>query len=165
MRDIARIRLSLRSSRPPRWSASAFPAPPSIVSSRRLRAAMSRICRVAPLFLLALGILLTIESKSSAQKKAPTSGNPQAPRLALTAPQGMQRGTALELTLAGVNLARPTGLWTSIPAAKVSIPADADNGKDAAKLRVRLEVPKDTPLGYYGIRLATVQGVSNLRLF
>jgi hypothetical protein len=76
----------------------------------------------------------------------------------------MQRGTTLELTLTGTNLAEPTGLWTSFPA-KVTVPADNNNGKDNAKLRVVLEVPKDAPLGFHGLRLATTRGLSNLRLF
>jgi len=41
----------------------------------------------------------------------------------------MQRGTTLEITLTGANLADPTGVWTSFPA-KVTIPTDAKNGKD-----------------------------------
>jgi hypothetical protein len=90
--------------------------------------------------------------------------NPQAPVLAQPAPMGMQRGTTLDLTLTGTNLADPTGLWTSFPA-KVTIPTDNNNGKDATKLRVLLEVPKDAPLGFHSIRLATGRGMSNLRLF
>ena len=45
-------------------------------------------------------------------------------------PRGMQRGTTLDLSLTATNLAEPTGLWTSIPAAKVTIPSDGNNGKD-----------------------------------
>jgi hypothetical protein len=77
---------------------------------------------------------------------------------------GMQRGTTLELNLTGSNLADPTTLWTSFPA-KVTIPTDNNNGKDPAKLRVKLEVPADAPIGFHAIRLATERGVSNLRLF
>src|SRR5262249_54864153 len=42
---------------------------------------------------------------------------------------------------------------------------DANNGKDNSKLRVRLEVPADAPLGFHSLRLATARGISNLRLF
>jgi hypothetical protein len=76
----------------------------------------------------------------------------------------MTRGTALDLTLTGTNLAEPTALWTSFPA-KVTIPTDNNNGKDPAKLRVHLEVPKEAPLGFHSIRLATARGLSNFRLF
>src|SRR5205807_4147099 len=79
-------------------------------------------------------------------------------------PLGIQRGETMELTLTGTNLADPTGLWTSFPA-NVSIPTDNNNGKDNAKLRVHLEVPKDAPLGFHSIRLATTRGMSNFRLF
>src|SRR5262249_10951465 len=88
----------------------------------------------------------------------------QAPTLAPVVPLGMQRGTKLEVTLTGTNLAEPTGLWTSFPA-KVTIPTDANNGKDNARLRVLLEVPADAPLGFHALRLATTRGMSNLRLF
>src|SRR5262245_2958847 len=81
------------------------------------------------------------------QKPGPVVPNPHAPTLAMPAPLGMQRGTALDLTLTGTNLADPTGLWTSFPA-KVTIPTDNNNGKDNTKLRVRLEVPKEAPLGF-----------------
>ena len=90
--------------------------------------------------------------------------NPQAPKLDMPVPLGIQRGTSLELTLTGANLASPTGLWIDFPA-KGTIPTDQNNGKDNGKLRVRLEVPKDAPLGFHALRLATVRGLSNLRLF
>src|SRR5258707_271600 len=82
----------------------------------------------------------------------------------MPAPTGMQRGTTVEITLTGTNLAEPTGLWMSFPA-KVTIPTDANNTKDNAKLRVRLEVPKDAPIGFHSIRMATTRGMSNVRLF
>jgi hypothetical protein len=90
--------------------------------------------------------------------------NPQAPTLKPVVPLGMQRGTTLDLTLTGTNLADPVGLWTSFPA-KVTIPREANNGKDPTKLLVRLEVPKDAPMGFHALRLGTLRGVSNLRLF
>lgn len=94
----------------------------------------------------------------------PLAPNPAAPVLNAAGPGGMQRGTTLDLTLTGTNLAEPTGLWTSFPA-KVVIPTENNNGKDAAKLLVRLEVPKDAPLGFGTLRLATSRGISNLRIF
>jgi hypothetical protein len=99
-----------------------------------------------------------------AQKPPAIAVNPQAPVLKAPVPLGMTRGTTLDLTLTGTNLAEPTGLWTTFPA-KVVIPTEANNGKDNAKLLVRLEVPKDAPLGFHAVRLATRRGMSNLRLF
>lgn len=114
-----------------------------------------------PALLVALGL----GGPAAAQPPSPLGQpHPQAPVLAPPAPLGVQRGTPLELTLTGTNLAEPTGLWTSFPA-KVTIPTDHNNGKEPTRLRVRLEVPKDAPLGFHSIRLATKSGVSNARLF
>jgi hypothetical protein len=98
----------------------------------------------------------------AAQPPAPVP--PQYPTLAPIVPLGMQRGTALELTLTGTNLTEPTGVWTSFPA-KVTIPTDNKNGTNPASLRVKIELPKDAPMGFHSIRLATKKGMSNSRLF
>jgi hypothetical protein len=111
-----------------------------------------------------LFILIPVTGVQAQKEPAPLKPNPQAPTLNMPVPLGIQRGTALDLTLTGTNLAQPTSLWTSFPA-QVTIPTDNNNGKDNAKLRVHLEVPKDAPLGFHSIRLATVGGMSNLRLF
>jgi hypothetical protein len=121
--------------------------------------------RHALLLPLSMALLLFPAGTNFAQKAPPPGQpNPQAPVLRPVVPLGMQRGTTLELTLTGSNLAEPTALWTSFPA-KVTFPTDANNGKDNAKLRVRLEVPADAPLGFHSLRLATARGISNLRLF
>jgi hypothetical protein len=112
----------------------------------------------------ALFAVLTLVASARAQQPPAVQPNPQAPTLNMLVPLGVQRGTALDLTLTGTNLAEPTGLWTSFPA-QVSIPTDNNNGKDNAKLRVHLEVPKDAPLGFHSMRLATTRGMSNFRLF
>src|SRR6266542_324755 len=117
------------------------------------------------LCLLSAVVLLGQPSPASAQPPVPVlPANPLAPTLTPVVPLGMQRGTKLELTLTGTNLAEPTGLWTSFPA-KVTIPPDANNGKDNAKLRVVLDVPADAPLGFHSLRLATMRGMSNFRVF
>ncbi len=110
-----------------------------------------------------LFLLVACIRDSYGQKPAPAV-NPQAPVLNPAMPLGMQRGTTLDLTLTGNKLAEPTGLWTSFPA-KATIPTEGNNGKDNGNLLVRLEVPKDAPLGFHAIRLATRRGMSNLRLF
>src|SRR5687767_12371694 len=101
-------------------------------------------------------------SASWGQQKPPPA-NPNAPNLAMLSPLGAQRGTTLELNLTGGILANPTGFWLGFPA-KVVIPSEDKNGTDNAKLKVRIEIPADTPLGLYPCRLANRQGVSNLRL-
>jgi hypothetical protein len=114
--------------------------------------------------LLAFVLIAAAAGPAVAQAPPPAPANPQAPHLGPAAPLGVQRGTTLELTLTGTNLAGPTQLWTSFPA-KVTIPTEKNNGKDNGKLIVRLEVPKDAPLGYHTLRLATTRGLSNFRLF
>lgn len=110
---------------------------------------------------LLLGLL--VSSVSWSQQKPPPP-NPNAPTVAMPFPMGIQRGTTLDLTLTGGNLANPTGFWTSMPG-KITIPTEDKNGADNAKLKVRVEVPADAPLGVYATRLGNKQGVSNLRLF
>src|SRR5262249_26046917 len=75
-----------------------------------------------------------------------------------------ERGLVLRLIWLGTKLAKTTGLGTGFPA-KVTIPDAGKNSQDNSKLNVRLEVPADAPLGYFGMRLATKRGMSNLRLF
>ncbi len=120
--------------------------------------------RHSPSRLVFAALTLAAGLAAPARGQQPVPPNPQAPNLAVAVPLGMQRGTSLDLTLTGTNLAGPTQLWTSFPA-KVTIPTDMNNGKDNARLRVRLEVPKDAPLGYHTLRLATTRGLSNFRLF
>jgi pre-peptidase len=116
-------------------------------------------------FLPGLILLVTSNNTGWAQKPPPLlPANPQAPTLNMVLPLGMQRGSTMEWTLTGTNLAGPTGLLTSFPA-KVTFPSDNKNGQDNAKLRVLMEVPADAPIGYHTIRLATTRGISNLRLF
>ena len=124
-------------------------------------------CTIASFLLrtfLGVALLLLWAGIGRAQQPGAIPPNPQAPVLKPPVPLGMQRGSTLDLTLTGTNLAEPTGLWTSFPA-KVVIPTEGNNGKDNAKLLVRLEVPKDAPIGFHSIRLATRRGMSNLRLF
>jgi hypothetical protein len=104
-------------------------------------------------------------SVAHGQQPPPPPPNPAAPTINPVMPLGLQRGSSQELTLTGTNLADPVALWTSIPGVKITIPTDANNGKEPAKLRIKLDVPKDAPLGLYAIRLATLRGMSNVRLF
>ncbi len=128
------------------------------MTSRRLRL-------LAGLLLPALIVSLALTGSVWSQKPPPPlAPNPAAPVLKAPLPLGMKRGSTLDLTLTGTNLAEPTGLLLSFPA-KVTIPTEGNNGKDAAKLLVRLEVPADAPLGMHSLRLATHRGMSNLRLF
>jgi hypothetical protein len=100
-----------------------------------------------------------------AQPKAPAvTPAPQAPTLTTPATLGARTGETLELTLTGTNLADPVSIMLSAPG-KATIPTDNKNGTDPAKLRVKVEVPSDCPIGLHTIRVATKQGVSNFRPF
>jgi hypothetical protein len=113
-----------------------------------------------------LGLALAVASVSGLWAQAPVQPKPQAPSLtAPIAPLAVQRGSTVELTLTGTNLSDPLGVWTSVAGAKATIPTDANNGKDNAKLLVRLEVPREAPMGFHALRLATSRGMSNFRLF
>jgi hypothetical protein len=128
---------------------------------------MKPSCYVNPFIRFGILIVFLVAGggEGRAQKAPALAVNPQAPVLKSPFPLGMQSGTILDLTLNGSNLAEPTGLWISSPVIKATIPSEGNNGKDNGKLLVRLEVPKDAPLGFHSIRLATRRGMSNLRLF
>jgi hypothetical protein len=125
-----------------------------------------RLRPIGPLFVLAaLMALLGREGSITAQPKGtPITLPPQMPTINAPFPLGVQRGQSIELTLLGTNLTDPTGLMTTFPA-KVTFPTDQNNGKDAAKVRVKLEVPGDAPIGFHTVRLATKNGISNARIF
>ena len=89
---------------------------------------------------------------------------PQAPTLTTPANLGVKCGEATELTLTGTNLADAVGVLLSCPG-KATIPTDKKNGTEAGKLRVKVALPADCPIGLFTIRVATRHGVSNLRPF
>jgi hypothetical protein len=112
---------------------------------------------------LALVLFLLAWAAPLPAQLPPAPVNPQAPNLATLSATGVQRGQTIDLTITGANLQDPTGVWTSFPA-KVTIPTDA-KGKVPTSLKVKLEVPKDAPMGFHSIRVATKRGMSNARLF
>ncbi|MFN0053946.1 MAG: PPC domain-containing protein [Planctomycetales bacterium] len=96
---------------------------------------------------------------------AVTLGQAAIPSIGSTAPQGAAPGQTMDVKVRGGNLATPTQLWTSFPA-EVVLPTDiAGNGTNAAEVTYRLKLPADVAPGVYGMRLATAQGISNLKLF
>ncbi len=116
------------------------------------------------LSLPSLAVAFVLTAASVQGQPPPPKLNPAAPVLKPVAPHGVQRGTSIDLTLTGQNLAEPTALWTDFPC-KIVIPPDNNNGKDPAKLLVHLDVPKDAPMGFHTLHLATTKGLSNLRIF
>src|SRR5262249_33778891 len=127
---------------------------------------MLRAPRVLLLAIAIVAFSCTSQITQAQQPKAvsPIVVPPQAPTLNVPVPMGIQRGTALEVTLTGANLAEPVNVWTSFPA-KTTIPTDNNNGKDGGKLRVKFEVPADCPVGPFTLRVATAHGISNSRTF
>jgi hypothetical protein len=125
---------------------------------------MTNLRRCLFLGLLTVSAVFGVPHKGGAQPKPAATPNPAAPNITGVSSTGGQRGTTVELTLTGTNLAEPTRLWTNFPA-QVSIPQDMNNGKEPGKLRVQLVIPKDAPIGFHAFRLATSRGMSNLRLF
>src|SRR6266568_6367142 len=119
---------------------------------------------VSDVLLSALGVGL-LAGLALAQPPAPPiiPPNPQSPTINLPQPLGALPGSSLEITLTGGNLTDPVSI-TGLPG-KSSFPTDANNTKDPAKLRVKVELPPGTPVGMYPLRLVTKQGVSNMRPF
>lgn len=126
-----------------------------------------RPARVLSVFAFGLGVLAVVSvgglpTATGQPKPLVVPASPQAPTLTSPANLGAKRGAAVELALPGTNLADPTAVLLSCPG-KASVVADAK--PDAGKVKVRFELPADAPLGLHTVRVATKQGVSNLRPF
>lgn len=94
----------------------------------------------------------------------PLPANASAPQIDIPRPIGAKRGSTVELTLTGKNLADPVALSFSFPAVTTFLPAKP-GAAGGNSLQARLEVPSDAPLGLHTVRLATKRGISNLRFF
>ena len=130
---------------------------------------MSRCSTLCLVFLSFVSAVLVVASgnlpTASGQPKPPAvSPAPQAPTLTSPANLGVRKGETLELSLTGTNLADPLAVLLTCPG-KASIPTDNKNGTDNAKLRVKVELPADCPIGLFTLRVATKNGVSNFRPF
>lgn len=87
-------------------------------------------------------------------------------------PPVVQRGKTCRIQMFGTMLDQPVGLWTSVPSrSRSAIHADGlwtitpVGAGTAAGSVLDVQVPADTPLGVYGLRLATRSGLSNVHLF
>jgi hypothetical protein len=78
-------------------------------------------------------------------------------------PPSVCRGQTNELTIVGSEVDRAIGLWTSLPAGKFHLTAVRESKAERSVFQV--EVAADCPLGVYGLRVATEDGLSNLHLF
>ncbi|HTU26801.1 MAG TPA: hypothetical protein VMF30_15440, partial [Pirellulales bacterium] len=86
------------------------------------------------------------------------AANPQFSRLT---PAGGQRGTELDIELAGERIADATELLFFEPG--LSVKSIEASGPTAAK--AKLAIAPDCRLGLHAVRLRTASGISNLRLF
>lgn len=118
-------------------------------------------------FALGLGLILSssLSSLQGQQKLPPVKIAPQAPTLTTPAHLGVKTGDKVEVVFSGTNLADPTGVICTCPGVQFTTPTDNKNGTNPNQLRVQITVPPQTPIGVYGLRLATRQGVSNMRPF
>jgi hypothetical protein len=85
------------------------------------------------------------------------------PAVSYVEPASVCRGQRGKLTFVGERVDRPLGLWTSLPVEKLKVVTAVSS--DPAKCELEVEVAADCPLGIYGLRLATEDGLSNLQLF
>ncbi len=84
----------------------------------------------------------------------------QAPAITSVQPQSLQPGST-ELTVSGTNLSPATEIWTNAPG-KLEV---SEQGEKAnSPLKLKCELPAETPLQVVGLRVATENGGSNLHL-
>lgn len=76
-------------------------------------------------------------------------------------PPALTRGQTCRLTLVGSGLDRAQSLWFSLPAKHFQVKPLTST---AERTEVEVTVAADCPLGLYGLRLATEDGLSNLHL-
>ncbi len=86
------------------------------------------------------------------------------PSLSHLQPAGIPSGKPVDVVFHGGNLAGPTGVWSDLPLTVELTPGIEGNGTQAGSVSYRLSVPEGTPPGVAGIRVATGEGTSNLRL-
>lgn len=123
--------------------------------------------RVVPLLCFALGLAVILRGDlptAPAQDKKPLAVPvaPQSPTLTTPANLGAKPGAAVELSLTGTNL---TDAVDVLVGGIGAFPVTEDKKPDAAKVKVKIDVPAKTPIGLYAIRVGTKHGVSNLRPF
>ena len=116
------------------------------------------------LVLFVFACMMMVPMGVNAQKAVPFPANAAAPTIKPIFPAGAKRGSSITLNLTGTNLAGPLKFLSSFPC-KASIPTENNNGKDATKLAVKVEIDSNAPVGFHTIRIGTAKGVSNTRIF
>ena len=77
-------------------------------------------------------------------------------------PPVLMRGTTTRLTAVGSRLTNAGAVWSSLPAGMVEAKLVAGSKADSASFDVR--VAADAPVGVFGLRVATADGLSNVHL-
>ena len=125
---------------------------------------MSR--RLVPLACFAVGLAVilsgSVPTVNGQPKPLVVPVAPQSPTLTSPANLGAKPGGTVELVLTGTNLTDPASVLLSCAATGTVV---EDKKPDAAKVKVKIDVPATTPIGLYTIRVSTKHGVSNLRPF
>lgn len=109
-----------------------------------------RICLIA--FSLAAGLSVATQQTQAA------------PALTTTSPQAVTPGGQTDVKLRGSNLAGASLLWTDFAGKAALSPDVKDNGKSAAEVTWRLDVPADVPVGIHGLRVGSPGGASSIKL-
>ena len=85
------------------------------------------------------------------------------PVLSHVSPPSVCRGQPNQIALVGKGVDRAIGIWTSLPHGLFNVSAVTASEPDRSEFQVK--VAADCPLGIYGLRLATEDGLSNLHMF
>ncbi len=80
-------------------------------------------------------------------------------------PPGAQRGHAFTLTLKGEELPSGAEVITTLPATLSRLAPSKDVENPDTQLEFLVQVPEDTPVGLYPVRVRTDDGLSNLLIF
>ena len=115
------------------------------------------------LVLFIFACMMMVPMGAIAQKVVPFPTNAGAPTLKPIFPAGAKRGSSITLNLTGTNLAGPVKFLSSFPC-KATFPTENNNGKDAAKLAVKIDIDPAAPIGFHAIRIGTAKGISNTRI-
>jgi hypothetical protein len=86
------------------------------------------------------------------------------PELRYTNPAAVRPGHTTEVAFHGTDLRGATAMWTSFPAEVELVPGPLASDSDHAAATFRITVPPEAEIGVGGVRIATLEGVSHLRL-
>jgi len=107
-----------------------------------------------------LGLAVLLAAVAPALAQAPDAN---APTITYLSPMAVKPGEATDITVVGTNLNGAKAAWTTLPA-QVELAPIEKNGTDKTKVVYRVTLPADAAPAIGGLRIATGNGVSNLRL-